>query len=164
MYKAIINNKAFEVIPEESGYRVNGQQVSWDLSAIGDRYFHILLNNTGYRAEIIQADAETKSFVILVNGRSYRVELKDQYDLLLEKMGMNNTSAGKMNAVKAPMPGLIIDLKVKDGDEVKQGDALLILEAMKMENILKSPGDGKVKSVKIKKGQSVEKNQVLIEF
>jgi biotin carboxyl carrier protein len=79
-------------------------------------------------------------------------------------MGMTNTSSVKVNNVKAPMPGLIISLKVADGDEVKQGDPLLILEAMKMENILKSPGDGKVKSVKVKMGDSVEKNQILIEF
>ena len=79
-------------------------------------------------------------------------------------MGMNNTSAGKINSLKAPMPGLIIDLKVKAGDTVKQNDPLLILEAMKMENIIKSPGEGVVKLVKIKKGDSVEKNQVLIEF
>jgi biotin carboxyl carrier protein len=79
-------------------------------------------------------------------------------------MGMNNGSSGKVNNIKAPMPGLIIDLKVKVGDEVKQNDPLLILEAMKMENIIKSPGDGMVKNVKVKKGESVEKGQVLIEF
>jgi biotin carboxyl carrier protein len=62
------------------------------------------------------------------------------------------------------MPGLIIDLKVKDGDQVKAGDPLLILEAMKMENIIKSPGDATVKSVKVRMGEGVEKNQVLIEF
>ena len=57
-----------------------------------------------------------------------------------------------------------INLKVAEGDTVKAGDQLLILEAMKMENILKSPGDGVVKKIKVKKGDSVEKNQVLIEF
>jgi biotin carboxyl carrier protein len=77
---------------------------------------------------------------------------------------MTSQASGKVNSIKAPMPGLIIDLKVKDGDAVKTGDALLILEAMKMENIIKSPGEGIVKTVKVKKGDSVEKNQVLIEF
>ena len=62
------------------------------------------------------------------------------------------------------MPGLILDLKVKPGDEVKKGDIVLILEAMKMENIIKSPGDGLVKSVKVKLKDSVEKNQILIQF
>jgi biotin carboxyl carrier protein len=69
-----------------------------------------------------------------------------------------------VNHIKAPMPGLIIDLRVKEGDVVKQNDPLIILEAMKMENVIKSPGDGTVKAVKVQKGNSVEKNQVLIEF
>jgi len=77
---------------------------------------------------------------------------------------MTNGAAAKINNIKAPMPGLVIDLKVTTGDTVKAGDPLLILEAMKMENILKSPGDGTIKNVKIKKGESVEKGQVLIEF
>jgi biotin carboxyl carrier protein len=79
-------------------------------------------------------------------------------------MGLNNGSAGKMNSVKAPMPGLIIDLRVKEGDKVMPGDSLLILEAMKMENMIKASAESIVKSVKVKKGDSVEKNQVLIEF
>jgi biotin carboxyl carrier protein len=90
--------------------------------------------------------------------------MQDKFDLLLEKMGMNASASGKVNNIKAPMPGLIIDLRVKDGDLVKAGDPLLILEAMKMENIIKSPGEGVVKSVKVKKGAGVEKGQVLIEF
>ncbi len=127
-------------------------------------YFHILYHNKSYRAEVIKTDPETKTFTFKINGRNYTVTLKDKFDLLLEKMGMNNTASSKVNTIKAPMPGLIIDLKIKVGDTVKQGDSLLILEAMKMENILKSPGEGIVKSVKVKKGDSVEKGQVLVEF
>ena len=99
-----------------------------------------------------------------INGHTYVVEHKDKFDLLLEKMGMNAAAGARINNIKAPMPGLIIDLKVKPGDAVKQGDQLLILEAMKMENIIKSPGEGTVKNVKVKKGESVEKGQVLLEF
>ena len=77
---------------------------------------------------------------------------------------MNNNNASLVKDIKAPMPGLILDLKVKPGDEVKKGDVVLILEAMKMENIIKAPGDGLVKAVKVNLKQSVEKNQVLIQF
>ncbi len=113
---------------------------------------------------MVKTDKATKTCTLKINGRLYTVELRDKFDLLLEKMGMNNTSAGKVNNIKAPMPGLIIDLKIKEGDVVKQNDPLLILEAMKMENIIKSPGEGTVKTIKVKKGASVEKGQVLIEF
>ena len=99
-----------------------------------------------------------------INGIKYTIQLRDKFDLLLEKMGINNSAVGKVNVIKAPMPGLIIDLRVKKGDLVKAGDPLLVLEAMKMENIIKAPGEGTVKVVKIKKGDTVEKGQVLIEF
>ena len=62
------------------------------------------------------------------------------------------------------MPGLIIKIWVNEGDEVKKGDALLILEAMKMENVIKSPRDGKVKKLNVQLKQAMEKNQVMLEF
>ena len=77
---------------------------------------------------------------------------------------MSDANASKVKDVKAPMPGLILDIKVRPGQEVKKGDPILILEAMKMENILKSPGDGVVKEIKVQTRQNVEKNQVLILF
>ena len=77
---------------------------------------------------------------------------------------MNNGSGAKLNNIKAPMPGLIIDLRVTTGQTIQPGDTLLILEAMNMENIIKSSGAGIVKRVAVKKGDSVEKGQVLIEF
>src|SRR6185295_9045954 len=99
-----------------------------------------------------------------INGEKYLIQLRDKFDLLLEKMGMSGVAASKVNVIKAPMPGLIVDLRVKDGDAVKTGDPLLVLEAMKMENIIKSPGDGQVKKVNVKKGDRVEKGQLLIEL
>lgn len=155
MYKAAVNDKTFEISPD---------QVNWDLVEFAPNCFHIIYNNKSYRAEIVKADVATKTFTIKVNGTVQTVALKDKFDLLLEKMGMTSAASAKINNVKAPMPGLIIDLKVKAGDSVNAGDALLILEAMKMENILKSPGAGTIKSIKVKKGDSVEKGQVLIEF
>lgn len=164
MFKATVNNKIFDISPAGDGFVVNNQPFEWDLVKIADGYFHIVHGNKSYKAELVKADAAAKTFQIKVNGTIYPVSIKDKFDLLLEKMGMNNNTAGKVNVIKAPMPGLIIDLKVKAGDAVKTGDALLILEAMKMENIIKSPGDGTVKTVHVKKGDSVEKNQVLIGF
>ncbi|MDB5143897.1 MAG: gcdC, partial [Mucilaginibacter sp.] len=70
----------------------------------------------------------------------------------------------KVSEIKAPMPGLVLKLFVSEGTEVKKGDNLFILEAMKMENIIKSPADVTVKTVKIKPGDKVEKGQVLLTF
>ena len=164
MYKAQVGDQSFEIEISDDGFLVDGKRVRWDLSKVDDGYFHVLLDNRSFRAEVVERDASGKNFVIKVNGRNYPVVLKDKFDLLLEKMGMNANAGAKVNNVRAPMPGLIIDLKVQDGDTVKAGDTLLILEAMKMENIIKAPGDATVKSVKVNMGQGVEKNQVLIEF
>jgi biotin carboxyl carrier protein len=164
MYKAVVNNKTFDITQSSDGLVINSQPLNWDLVEFSPGCFHIIYKNRGYRAEVMKADAATKTFTIKVNGVVQTVSVKDKFDLLLEKMGINSSASSKVNNVKAPMPGLIIDLKVKVGDTVNAGDALLILEAMKMENVLKSPGGGIVKTLKVKKGDSVEKGQILIEF
>jgi biotin carboxyl carrier protein len=165
MSKVTVNkNSIFEIESSQDGILVNGQSFQWDFSMLAENSFHILYKNESYRAEVVKTDAAAKTFTFKINNHLHTVEVKDKFDLLLEKLGMHNTGVGKVNNIKAPMPGLIIDLKVKVGDTVKAGDPLLILEAMKMENMLKSPGDGVVKTVKVKKGDAVEKNQVLIEF
>jgi len=164
MYTTKVNDKKFEFTPTSDGWMVNGQLLHWDNIQVAPGYYHILHEGQSFRAEIVKIDKEAKTYTCKINGRLYTVELKDKLDLLLEKMGLHGSGTGKVNNIKAPMPGLIIDLKIAPGDQVKTGDPLLILEAMKMENIIKSPGDGVVKSVKVKKGDSVEKGHVLIEF
>jgi biotin carboxyl carrier protein len=164
MYKATVNSNQFDIVLDKDAIIINDLRLDWDVVEITDGYFHILHNNNSYKAEIVKIDTATSTFTLKINGRIYTVNLKSKFDLLLEKMGMTNSTAGKVNSIKAPMPGLIIDLRVKEGDEVKAGDTLIILEAMKMENSIKSPGEGVVKKVSVKKGDSVEKGQLLISF
>ena len=164
MYKATVNQTTLDITLDADGLFINNTRFEFDLLKLSNESFHILFENKSYSVEVVSVNAESKSFCFKINGKKYVVDLKDKFDLLLEKMGMNNSAANKINSIKAPMPGMIIDLKVKEGDHVKTGDALLILEAMKMENVIKASGDSIVKSLKVKKGESVEKNQVLIEF
>ena len=164
MQKAIINGKEFEIEQQGEQFILNGAPFEWDISAINSNHFHIIHKNKGYQAEIVKSDKASKTVSIKINNKLIEVQMKDKFDLLLEKMGIQNSASAKINQIKAPMPGLILDIKVKEGDQVKAGDQLLILEAMKMENIIKSAGEGVIKSIKIKKGDSVEKNQVLIVF
>lgn len=79
-------------------------------------------------------------------------------------MGFDNTKRNKMLEIKAPMPGLVLNVMVEEGQEVNKGDNLLVLEAMKMENIIKSPSSGNVKKIRVNKGDKVEKNEILIQF
>ena len=164
MYKAQIGQKVFDIVHDQEALVVNGKPLDWNLTSLGNGHYHILYRKKGYRAEVVRTDREAKTVELKINGRKYTIQLRDKFDLLLEKMGMNNSASAKVNVIKAPMPGLIIDLRIKAGDFVKVGDPLLVLEAMKMENIIKAPGEGTVKQVKIKKGDTVEKGQLLVEF
>ena len=160
-----VNKKnVFEVESSADGLMVDGKSFAWDIAHVGEGYFHVLHNNKSYKAEVVKSDRAIKSFTLKINNHLHTVEVKDKFDLLLEKLGMSANVAGKVNNIKAPMPGLIIDVKIQPGDTVQLNDPLLVLEAMKMENVLKSPGEGIVKTVTVKKGDKVEKNQVLIEF
>lgn len=158
------NGKQWQVDVDKSEILVDNNPFTWDIAAIRPGTYHIIKDNVSYTAEIISADILNKTFEIKINGRHHHLNLKDRYDLLLDKMGMSQAKAKAVNEVKAPMPGLIVAIKVTPGQEVKKGDPLLILEAMKMENILKSPGDGQVKSIQVNLRDNVEKNQVLILF
>lgn len=164
MFTVTIQNKSYSVDKSDDTIQVNGKTINWDLQWISDRKIHLIYDNKSIEAELISIDKETKSVQIKLGNKISTLLLKDRFDLLLEQLGMNNIASQALKEIKAPMPGLILELKVKPGDEVKKGDVVLILEAMKMENILKSPGDGIVKAVKVSLHQSVEKNQVLIQF
>lgn len=126
--------------------------------------FHILEKSKSYNAQIINQDFNNKTYTIQINNNSYTVAINDALDVLIKKMGFEIGTTKKINELKAPMPGLILDINVEVGQEVKEDDALLILEAMKMENVLTSPRDGVIKSISVNKGDAVDKNQLLIEF
>jgi len=135
-----------------------------DMIRENEEIFHILKDNKAYRARLIEYNPLKRVFRISINGSVYRVKLEDSYDALIKEMGLSDIGAHKVKEIKAPMPGLVLDIMVKEGDEIHKGDALIILEAMKMENILKAPGEGIVKKLFTKKGKAVEKSELLIEL
>jgi biotin carboxyl carrier protein len=126
--------------------------------------FHILKDNTPYQAEIIATDFINKTYTVKVNNTTYTVAIANVLDMLIKEMGFEVGAAKQVNAIKAPMPGLILEISVTIGQEVKENDPLLILEAMKMENSILSPRDGVIKSITMTKGAAVEKGALLIEF
>lgn len=99
-----------------------------------------------------------------LNGRSYVSEVKDEQELLLEKLGITSQSSDTQGVMMAPMPGRIIGLPAAVGETLAVGDPVIILEAMKMENELKAPVGGRLATLHVKMGQSVEKNQQLAEI
>lgn len=143
---------------------LNDQPLAWDLAVLGEGHYHVLYESRSYKAELVEADYAAKSIVLKINGQRVELHAKDRFDLLLEKMGMSNATATKVNELKAPMPGLIVAIRVAPGQVVQKGDPLLVLEAMKMENILKAPADGTVSGIKVTLRDNVQKGQVLVQF
>ncbi|TAF31554.1 MAG: acetyl-CoA carboxylase biotin carboxyl carrier protein subunit [Cytophagales bacterium] len=163
MYKVLVNDQeSFEVKTDNQQISIGDAILLQDMVQLNAHSYHLLQNDKSYKIEIVKADYETKDFEIKINQVVYKVNAKDRLDLLLQKMGMGEQSSAKIGTLKAPMPGLVLNVNVEVGQEVSKGDNLLILEAMKMENMLKAPASGLVKEVKVIKGQSVEKGQVLI--
>ncbi|WP_299107842.1 acetyl-CoA carboxylase biotin carboxyl carrier protein subunit [uncultured Winogradskyella sp.] len=126
--------------------------------------YHILEDNTSVKAEILQTDFNKKTYSIKVNNNTYDVTINDILDQQIEALGFEIGALKQVNDIKAPMPGLILEVSVKVGDEVKENDTLIILEAMKMENVMHSPREGIIKSIHVKYGETVDKNALLIEF
>ena len=164
MYSVTVNKEKFTVEKRGDGLSVNGGILDCDLRQIDEHTYHLLKGNVSYILELVYVDTQEKSLVVKLNNNLARVVVRDRFDLLLEKLGMNAANTNPVGNIKAPMPGLILEINVKAGDIIKKGDPVLILEAMKMENVLKSSGDGEIKEVLVHPGSSVEKNQVLIIF
>jgi biotin carboxyl carrier protein len=144
------------------GGEVNGSAFEWDVVRLDDGRLHVIKDNRSYEVEMLPAlDGKRQ---IRVNGTVYETETVGRFDALLKQLGMEKGKGIRVNDLKAPMPGLVLSIAVKPGDAVRAGDRILVLEAMKMENVIKAPGDAVVKSVEVEKGQTVDKNQVMVKF
>lgn len=156
MYQATINQSwKFEV--KETN--------QLDIVEYKDGHFHIQLPDGQTRlANLVNADYKNKTITLEINKAQYEVVLKDEFDTLIEKLGFEKKTVAKLDNVKAPMPGTVLKILVTPGQAVVKGDPLIILEAMKMENVLKASADVVIKKILVKEGDPVEKNKVLIEL
>lgn len=135
-----------------------------DITPSGENQFHIIKDNQSYIAKIVESDFNNRTISIEINGSVYNINISDENDELVKKLGLTVVAGQKMKNVKAPMPGLVLEVSVKVGQEIAKGDGLLILEAMKMENVIKAAGEGIVKSINIEKGNTVDKGELLLEM
>jgi biotin carboxyl carrier protein len=162
MIQAKINGKYdYLVQKNDSEFLVNSAAQICDIQKLGKDYYQVIMNNRCFLAKIYRSEQE---LIIKINQRDYRLKIKDDNDLMLEKLGIKSKSTKFHDHLKAPMPGQIIDIFIQKGDEMKAGQPLLILKAMKMENIIKAPHDGVISEVFVKKDQKIEKDTVMVQF
>jgi biotin carboxyl carrier protein len=124
----------------------------------------VLQNGARYKVECESGPDAEGYMVIRINGVRRAVRVLDERAKLLEKMGMSVSAGPASGDIKAPMPGKVLQVLVKPGDAVEEGQALLVLEAMKMENMIKALVAGTVSEVPIAEGEAVEKGALLVGF
>ena len=142
----------------------HNQIASLDILQTGKNQFHVLKDGQSFHIEVIKSDFNALQYTIKVNGAEYDTSVKTPLLHLIDKMGFASNGAKNVSSIEAPMPGLILDILVKEGQEVNENDPLLILEAMKMENSIASPRNGVIKSISVIQGDAVDKKQVLLTF
>jgi len=164
MQEVVFGEKSYKVEPskKEGFVIINNEEKKVDAIQVAPNTYHLLVDSQSVTIEVVDADSANPEF--MVNGKPYKPTVKTETDLLLERLGLNIKAKKELKELKAPMPGLVLEFRVSPGDVVNEGDPLVVLEAMKMENILKSPGTATVKAIEVSKGDAIEKNQVLITF
>lgn len=158
-YITKIDNKEFKVDLKQEGkdFKVylDGKEIKVEVAHEQGAQLTLIVDDKPFNV-ILETDD-----LIVVAGESYNVEIFDEQ---VEKFMKASTGKSEKRelAVKAAMPGLIIEVTVKQGDKVTEGQGLLIIEAMKMQNEMQTPRDGIVKTIKVKKGQTVNSGETLI--
>lgn len=135
-----------------------------DQTELSGQKIHLLHNNKSFEIELLENEFINRNYSVKVNGNIYRVNVGTPLDALIKEMGLSLGNDSFEDEIHAPMPGIILEVNVAEGDEVKKDDSLCVLEAMKMENTLTASRDGIVKTVNIAKGDTVDKGKLLIEL
>ncbi|PUZ22171.1 biotin carboxyl carrier protein [Chitinophaga costaii] len=162
MIKATVNGKNAFSIENASQVTCNGVAVDWSAALLPNGNYSVIMNNQSFAVQLRKIDREHKTVSLQIAGQVFDVKLEEPIDQLLAAMGIKDALGRKVNDMKAPMPGLVLQVLVTPGQAIKKGDPVLILEAMKMENVFKATADAVVKEIKVSPRTAVEKGQVLI--
>jgi biotin carboxyl carrier protein len=165
MLQITVNDKnTFSVTGEDGSMVINDTAAGWDVSWQPNGLVSVLYNGKSYTAIIEHIDRKMKEVSLRVNGQLYKTIIREPIDQLLSNMGMDLKAMQKAEPIKAPMPGMVLKILVTAGQQINKGDGLVVLEAMKMENILKATTDATVKAIKVSERTAVEKGAILIEL
>ena len=154
-----------KIVVNSGGYEFSFDQSEIDALDVlnnKDEDFCLLHEQKSISGEVISA--KDKHYKVEIDGERFQVQIKNELDLILDQMGLNTPKVNKIKSIKAPMPGLVIEINIEVGQVLQENEKVLILEAMKMENVIKIPHEAVVKKINVTTGQAVDKGQVLIEL
>lgn len=161
-YHTIVNGETYVIDVKSDSYLVvNGEEIEIDFTTINAQgLYSLIVGQQSFEAVVDRVNLD--NWQISLSGQLYEVEIyEESVRLLQQKAGLGVAGDGEVNVV-APMPGLVLDIPISEGDVIEVGDNVIILESMKMENELKAPRGGTIAQINVAKGDSVNQNQVLI--
>jgi pyruvate carboxylase subunit B len=160
-YRAAVGDRTFDISIEDDQLIVDGEPKPFTFEVLRDGYVSLIVDGTSVPVSVEPAgDGQMR---VTIDGQRTTVQVKDERDLLVDEFGLGEDAAAG-GVVRAPMPGLVLDVLVDEGDEVEAEQGLLVLEAMKMENELKAPSGGIVSAIHVESGEAVDKEDLLIEI
>lgn len=136
---------------------------NWAWTQMGPGSYRVNVDGKNYTVSAVEG-SENGKMIVRISGVEREVEILDERAMLLDRMGMSSVDSAADLELCAPMPGKVLSVLVKPGDVVQQGDSLIVLEAMKMENVIKSAVSGKVEKVLANADSAVEKGELLVKF
>ncbi len=174
-YIASLGDQHFTIGVDENGQQrqitLDGVAYAADWLRIGSAgpaasagRYSLLINNRSYEVVVRRLEADDESgqrYEVLIGGQPYEVRLEDERERALANLAGGGHESGDAT-VKAPMPGLVINIPVAVGDVVERGQTVAVLEAMKMENDLGAPRKGIIKEIKVSTGQAVNQGQPMV--
>jgi biotin carboxyl carrier protein len=163
-YYVQTEERTLEIEFEEQGeslrVRLGGEEMLLDLKHVNEpSLYSLILDNQSHEVFVEEVDGE---YDVLIAGELFRLQVQDEWARRLANIQRKSRVAEGDLPVKAPMPGAVLSVEVEPGQQVKRGQGVVILGAMKMENQIKAPRDGVVKSVNCEQGQTVEQGRVLL--
>ena len=160
-YVTTIDGKEFEIeVVDDHHVRVGNRLLEVNFETVsGQPVYSLIVDGKSYESYVYPGDEDWQ---VLLRGRQFQVKVEDEREKRLKAAAGGGVAEGGEFHLKAPMPGLVVAIPVAEGEEVKKGQVLVILESMKMQNELKSPRDGTISHIKVKPGESVEQKQVLL--
>jgi pyruvate carboxylase subunit B len=162
-YRAHVGDTTYDLAFDGDALLVNGEPTEAAFEALGGgRYVLIVEGRTA--PVVVEAGARAGQFRVTLDGQARTVRVQDEQDLLLERFGLQEDAAAGEREVRAPMPGLVLDVLVEEGTAVAADQGLVVLEAMKMENELCAPAPGTVAAIHAAPGDAVDKDTLLVEI
>ena len=160
-YVTTIDGKEFEIeVVDDHHVRVGNRLLEVNFETVsGQPVYSLIVDGKSYESYVYPGDEDWQ---VLLRGRQFQVKVEDEREKRLKAAAGGGVAEGGEFHLKAPMPGLVVAIPVAEGEEVKKGQVLVILESRKMQNELKSPRDGTISHIKVKPGESVEQKQVLL--